>query len=416
MKILLLTQYYPPEGGSCSAHMGELAEDLVERGHEVTVVTGFPNYPDGKIYQGFRRALFKRERLNGIGLIRTFLFVTPKRRSFGPRLFNYTSFMITSFLGALIAGKKDLIYFYSPPLFLGVTAALLGRIWKVPVVMELNDLWPRGPIALGVVRNRFAIKLAETLEMFVYKNSTKIFTYSKRMREEVIKAGVPEEKVEIHNLWIDSKFFKPASSEEADVIRKQYGLEGKFVVMYTGLVGMAQGLEVLVDAAEILASGGENDIVVVIVGGGPEREGLVQRTKTKGLENVVLVDQQPREKMPAFTSAADVLVSHLTAAPHRIGTIPAKILAYMAGEKPVLVGAEGEAADLVKNLNCGLAVPPDDPEAMAEGIKKLHEMPAPRLQEMIVNGKIAIDKYYERKKVVSSLEEGLDVVRYIRDK
>jgi len=407
VKILLMTQYYSPEGGSCAAHMAEMAEYLAMKGHNVTVVTGFPNYPNGKVYTGYRRRFLQREKINDVIVIRTFVFVTTERHSFGPRMANYLSFMLTAIWGGLKSGRHELIYFYSPPLFLGVTASLLGLVWKVPVIMELNDLWPRAPISLGVIKNRIFIKVAEFLEAFIYKHTSKIFSYSKRMRQEILKTGISENKVEIHNLWIDSETFKPVSKEEAQQIRKEFGLNGKFVVMYTGLVGMAQGLDTLVDSAGLLKMRDIHNIIIAIVGGGPERDNLIARAKKKELDNILFVDQQPRNRMASFMSAADILVSHLRGAPHRVGTIPAKILSYMAAGKPVLVGAEGEAADLIKQYNCGIAVLPDDSASMSEAIICLSETSEQRLREMSQYGQAAVKDIYEKKKVLALLERRL---------
>lgn len=407
MKILLLTQYYPPEGGSCSVHIGEMAEYLTSRGHDVTVVTGFPNYPEGKIYHGYRRRLMRSEMVNGVRVVRTFLFVTPERRSFGPRLKNYISFMVTAICGGLLSGPYELVYFYSPPLFLGLTAGLLGKLWGAPVVMELNDLWPRAPISLGVIKKPWQIRLALHLERLVYNWSTKIFAYSKRMRQEIIKAGAPKGKVEIHNLWIDTNFFLPASIEVGAAIRKEYGLNEQFIGMYTGLAGMAQGLDTLVNAAEILKMRGTKNIMIVIVGGGPERDNLIAEAEEKRLKNILFIDQQPRERMSAFMAASDLLISHLRKAPHRVGTIPAKILAYMCAAKPVLVGAEGEAADLVEHSQCGLAIPPDNPQAMAEAIMKMKNMGKKRLELYGKTAREVVEREYDQQQVQQKLEKRL---------
>lgn len=390
--------------------MAELAEYLSLHGHEVTVITGFPNYPEGKLYKGYGRRLVKKEIINGINAVRCFLLVTPERKSFGPRLKNYVSFMMTAILGGLISGKHDLIYFYSPPLFLGITAGLLGKLWRASVVMELNDLWPRAPISLGIMKKAWQIRLAGLLESTVYKWSTKIFVYSHLMREEIIKGGLSGNKVEIHNLWIDSKMFSCGSPEEAKMIRRDYGLNGKFVGMYTGLVGLAQGLDALVEAAEILEKRGNNDIEIVIVGGGPEREHLVSSARKKGLKNILFIDQQPAERMGVFMAAADILISHLRGAPHRIGTIPAKILAYMAAGKPVLVCARGEAVDLVKRSRSGIAIPPDNANAIADALIDARDVKKDVMEQFGISGRQYVLNEFERDMVLRKLEDRVSLI------
>lgn len=387
--------------------MKELAEYMASQGHHVTVVTGFPNYPNGVIYPGYKRRLIQQEAVNGVNLIRTFLLVTPERLSFAPRLKNYLSFMCSAFYGGLLSGRHDLIYFYSPPLFLGITANLLGRMWRAPVVMELNDLWPRGPISLGIIKRRWQKRIAHLLENVVYQWSTRIFTYSVRMREELLQAGVPEEKVEIHNLSVDTQFFSPVPQDVGKRIRMELGLDEYFIAMYTGLVGMAQGLETVLDTAEILQNRGEEKIRLVIVGGGPDRKRLMAKSSEKELDNVLFVDQQPIGRMPAFMAASDVLLSLLKKAPHRVGTIPAKILAYMAAAKPVVVSAEGEAADLVKRCECGVAVPPDLPDALADALMKMQRFEQAKLEQFGKRARKLAVREFEKTHVFTNLEQSL---------
>lgn len=252
MNILLLTQYYLPEPGSASMRMSELAEYLAARGHQVTVVTGFPNYPRGKIYNGYRMGLWRREskivsskgvrskeksvELEGLrdkesegvrservrsegqsqksmggklSIIRVPLYPTIHRKSFKYRMVNHITFMLTAIYGGLLAKKSDLIYFYSPPLFLGITAYVLKKIYRIPTVVEINDLWPQAPIALGVIKNKFLITMAESFEKFVYKNTDYLFFYSHTHRKTIVNMGIPTSRTDIHTLWVDTNHFSP---------------------------------------------------------------------------------------------------------------------------------------------------------------------------------------------------------------
>lgn len=298
MNILLLTQYYPPEPGSASMRMGEIAHYLAGEGHRVTVVTGFPNYPGGKVYEGYRMGVFKREVVRAgereivgakdgemvragsrevakagegeVEIIRVPLYTTSHRRSFRHRMVNHISFMLTAIYGGLLARKRpDVIYFYSPPLFLGFTAWVLKKFYRVPTVVEINDLWPQAPIALGIVKNRWVIRMAEGFERFVYNRTDRLFFYSHTHRRTIVDKGIPRDKTEIHPLWVDTEHFKESSERVIAEVREKYGLDGKFVVMYAGVIGLAQGLDVVVEAARELR--GQPDIVFVLIGDGAEK-------------------------------------------------------------------------------------------------------------------------------------------------
>jgi len=247
MNIFLLTQYYPPEPSSASMRMGEIGEYLAGKGHEVTVVMGFPNYPDGKVYDEYKMRLMMREivklgnresgkRRRGeeseagekgegdgggeIEIIRVPLYTTSQRRSFKHRMLNHISFMLTAIYGGLLAKRPDVIYFYSPPLFLGFTAWVLKKFYRVPTVVEINDPWPQAPIALGIIKNRAVIRLAEGFEKFVYKKTYYLFFYSHTHRKTIVDKGIPCEKMEIHPLWMDTEQFSECGEDEKREIRE----------------------------------------------------------------------------------------------------------------------------------------------------------------------------------------------------
>ncbi len=404
MKFLLLTQYYPPESGSASIKMSELAEYLASKGHDVTVVTGFPNYPYGKIYEGYKMKLYSKEKVRGVSVIRTPLYITDKRYSFKFRMINHTSFMITSIYGALIAKKPDLIYYYSPPLFLGFSAWIMSRIYRVPVVGEFNDLWPQAPIQLGIIKNKYIEKMALKFEKFVYNKTNFLFFYSETHRSSVIKRGVRLEKTEIHPLWISTDEFKPASKEDIYNIRKNFGLNNKFIIMYAGYIGKAQGLDILIETAEELNN--YDDILFVIVGDGPEKDNLIKTAEILNLKNIKFIPFQPKNKIPAFLSSADVLFASLKPAPHRLGTIPAKVLAYMSIGKPLIVVAKGETENLIEKSKCGIAVDEENKIKIKEAILKLYRNKELR-EKMAANGREYALRNFDKNKVLSSLEKRL---------
>ena len=408
MKVLLLTQYYPPEPLATSLKMAEMAEYLTERGHQVTVVTGFPNYPDGVLYKNYRRKLYQRERVNGVQVIRTFLFITSSRRKFGPRMANHTSFMLSSIYGSLMAGRHDLVYGYSPPLFLGMSGYLVSRLFRAPFVLEVADLWPKAPIYLGILKNPTLIRAAEKLERFVYSKAHHLFFHSHLMRQQVVNQGVPEAKTETYPHWVDTEFFKPVPPDQAAQVRREYGMGDKLVVMYTGNLSLAQGLDTALECAKLLKEKSHDHVLFVFVGGGADKERLVQLSQGYGLDNVLFIPPHPVSAMPGFMSASDILLLHLDKAPHRLGTIPGKLFTYISAGRPVLAGLEEEGADLVKDNWCGVVVEPQNPEAMAQGIMKLAN-PELRRQMGDAGRRTAVSQF-ERRKLLDEVEGRLQEI------
>ncbi len=407
MHILLLSQYFPPETGSAAAKMAELAGYLVHRGHEVSVVSQVPSYPQGEVYPGYRGTWFRRECRNGLRVTRTWSYASPERDRFRPRFWNYASFMGTALAGILAGPRPDILLVYSPPLSLGATAMAAGRIWRCPFVFWVNDLWPRAALFLGFMADGGLYRLAGALERSIYRRAARVFVYSRRMLEEVVADGASREKMECHPLWIDTRVFRP-DPEGAAVVRRQHGWGNKFVVLYGGNLGLAQGLDIFLEAGRLLKE--TKDIHLVLVGSGVEKERLAKWALHQGLDNVEFVGHQPKEQVCAYFSAADLLFAGLKAAPHRVGTVPEKILAYMACGRPVLLAAqEGAAADLLQEHRCGLAVPPENPEALAQAIVSLYQH-RQRAQEMGARGRAAAVAHFALPHILEGMEASLRAI------
>ena len=406
MRVLLVTQFYPPEPNSAALKMSDIAAHLAQAGHRVTVITGFPNYPDGVLYPGYRQRAYQREVVDGVTVVRTFVAISRRRRKFGPRMMNYLSFMLTSVFAALRSGRHDVVYVYSPPLFLGLSGWAISRLSRAPLVFDVNDLWPKAPIQLGLLKNPVLIRIAEGLERFVYAKADRVFFYSKWMRQEVVRSGVPAEKTEVHPLPIDTAVFREVPAEEVAALRARHGMNGSLVVLYAGNLGLPQGLDTAIECARILESQGHSGIQFVFVGGGADKDRLVGMARDHGLHNVIFVPPQPVTAMPAFMSAADVLLLHLDKAPFRMGTIPGKLLAYISCGRPVLVGLEGEGADLVRDGGCGVVVEPQNPAAMAEGVLRLTD-PELRCRLGAAARRLAVDSF-DRAKLLAHLESSLE--------
>ncbi len=404
MHVLLLSQYYPPETGSAAAKIAEMAHFLTGRGHTVSVVSQVPSYPAGVVYPGYEGAVFRREQREGVDIRRTWSYASPQRERFGPRFLNYSTFMATALAGIVSGPRPDLVLVYSPPLFLGLTAALARKIYRCPFIFWVNDLWPRAALFLGFMKSGIPYRLACALEKYIYRQAARIFVYSRRMLAEVVGNGAERGKIECHPLWIDTDVFRPDPAG-AGQVRQAYRWGDKFVVLYGGNIGLAQGLDVFINSARLLRD--VPDIHLVLVGGGVEKDALQTQVRSLGLTNVEFIDFQPKEKVVSFFSAADVLFAHLKAAPHRVGTVPEKILAYMACGRPVLMAAQdGAALDIVKEYGCGVTAPPDDPEALSQAIRSLYHRRS-ELDDMGRRGRQAIEAHFAGPQVLAGMEASM---------
>jgi colanic acid biosynthesis glycosyl transferase WcaI len=402
--VLLLTQYFPPETGSAAAKMAEMGEYLAGRGHRISVVSQIPNYPSGVVYPGYEGAWFRRERQNGVRITRTWSYASPERDRFRPRFLNYATFMGTALAGIFSGPRPDVALVYSPPLFLGLTATVLTKLWRTPFVFWVNDLWPGVALPLGFMQKGKLFNLAKAVERFAYDEANRIFVYSQRQGEEIAKTGTNPAKIEVHPLWIDTDVFRPVP-ETVTEIRREYGWDQKFVVLYGGNIGRAQGLEILIESARLLKD--VQDIHFVLMGSGYEKENLEALVRQYNLTSVQFIGHQPKDQAAAFFSAADVLFARLKADPSRVGTVPEKILAYMACGRPVLMAVqEGAAAELIRGHQCGLPVPPNDPEALARAIVNLSQ-DRQLLNQWGKNGRRATETHFATPIVLQTMEASL---------
>lgn len=384
--------------------MSELAGYLARQGHQVTVVTAFPNRPEGKLHKGYKLGLWMREKKYGYTIVRVPLYMTAERRSFKHRMLNHVSFMVTAIYGGLLAGRAEVVYFYSPPIFQGITAWALKKVYGAQTMMELNDLWPAAAISMGVIKNPTIRRLAEGFEKLVYRKTDHLSFYSEIHRQTIVDKGIARGKTEIHRLWVDTVLFCPSVDEQTrKAIRVQYQMGDRFAVMYAGKLGFAQGLDTVIEAAARLKD--NPDIVFVLMGEGPEEERLKQMRADGGLENVLFIPYQPVEEVPQFLEAADVLYAQLAPAPHRLGTIPAKVLGYMSMGKPVLAAAEGETERLMKESEAGLCIPPNDVEALVVAVEGLYKDSDTRA--MGERGRAYALKNFDRGRLLGELEQRL---------
>ena len=402
MKILFMAQCYAPEDVSAAVLITELATDLAERGHEVSIVTGAPNYPQGRVFDGYRNLPYSVEMIDGVRVIRTWSYISPSKKNL-PRLFHYGTYSATAFYGGLLARRPDVIVSYSPPLPLGFSACLLSRIFRAPWVLQLEDLFPDAAIAAGVMTDKTVINFFFAIEKILYRNAQYISVISKNFQQNLLAKGIQHSKIEIIPTWADPDEIQPM--EKHNGFREKHGLDEQFVVMYAGNIGHTSCLEDVLLAAEMLQ--GEKDIQFVIVGEGVKKESLETETQTKQLTNILFLPFQPRELFPEMLAAADISLVTLNAGA-AISSMPSKIFNLMASARPILAVAppESEIVQIVTDASCGWSVPPESPEKLAEVIVQLKDRESILIQRG-QNGRVCLEQNYSRDHCVNAYEKML---------
>lgn len=362
-RILLFTQWFDPE----PTFKGLLfAKELVARGFEVEVITGFPNYPGGVLYEGYQIKLIQKEKIDGVLITRVPLFPSHDKSKFG-RFANYISFAFSSLIYGLIFAKRPhLIYAYHPPLTVGVAALIIKLFRRVPIVLDIQDMWPDTLRATGMISNSQMLGLINKICNLVYSSVTKIVVLSPGFKDLLTKRGVPDHKIEVIYNWADANMLRQTKSETPGELARIDG----FKILFAGNIGQAQGLEVILDAAQLL----KDDVLVpqfVILGRGIQLDALKSRTKEMDLQNVHFLPAVDMETVGGYLCSADCLLIHLRSDPLFEITIPGKTQAYMAVGKPIIMGVNGDAADLISRAECGLCFESENPRALAEAIKHL---------------------------------------------
>jgi len=405
MKILFMAQCYAPENVSAAVLITELAVDLAKRGHQVTIVTGAPNYPQGKVFEGYRNSLFTAETLDGVRVIRTWSYISPSKKT-PPRLLHYGTYSATAFYGGLFAGRPDVIVSYSPPLPLGLSAWLLSRIFRVPWVLQIEDLFPDAAVAAGVMTNKKIISFFHGIERFLYRHAQRISVISRNFRQNLLAKGIRNSKIKLIPVWADPELVRPMKKQNS--FRRQYLLDDKFIVMYAGNIGLTSCLEDVLQAAEILQS--NKDVQFVIVGEGVKKDALEAQAQARQLSNILFLPFQPRESFPEMLAAADLGLVTLNAGA-ALSSLPSKIFNVMASARPILAVTPpgSEVMQIVEEAGCGWNVPPQSPEKLAEIIIQLKEQET-LLAQAGQNGRICLEKFYSRNHCVDEHEKMLSLL------
>jgi len=408
MRILLYTQYFSPETNAPANRWDYFTNYLKNKGHEITVLTSYPNHPQRKIFQGYKNRFRTIENKDGIKIIRCYTYISPSVK-FIPRLLNYLSFSFSSYLNSLSLKRFDLIIVSIPPIFVGFTGLKIAKRLKVPLVLDLRDLWPEAAEETGYLKKGSLYYYTLNKARNLYQKATVILVNSPALKEDLICSyGISSNKIFYIPNGADLEFFR--NDYDTKEIEEKYNLKNKFVVLYTGIIGFAQGIETIIKTANLLKE--KNEIVFLIVGSGPKEEEIKNLVKELRLTNVILTGQRPREEMPYFVSRADVCLATYKNSPVFKKNIPSKIFDYMASGKPIIVNLEGEASEIILSAQAGLLSLPEDPESLKEAILKIYESPILK-EKMGESALIYARQYYDKKVISENLEEILNYVSKI---
>lgn len=402
MKILFLTQYCPPEVGAPQNRIFEFAKELKKLGHEVSILTAMPNYPKGRIFDGYKGKVILKEEIDGIPIIRTWIYATQKN-SFIKRLLNYLSFTFSSvFLGAWKISKQDIIITESPPIFLGGSGYILAKLKKAKYIFNISDLWPESAIKLGVLKNRTLIRLSTWLEEFCYKKADLITGQTQGIVNNIIERGFDKSKIHLVTNGVNTALFNKDMYDDSFKIEND--LADKFTVCYAGIHGLAQGLEVILETAKQLEN--YNEICFLFIGEGPEKEKLMGIAENEELKNVKFLPMQQKKEMPRIIASMDATIIPLKKIDLFKGALPSKMFEALASQLPIILAVEGEAKKLIEEANAGICVEPENSAEIAKAIITLYKDPD-FAKALGKNGRDYVCKHYSRKAITDRLNDKL---------
>ena len=392
MKILFLSDNFPPEVNAPATRTFEHCREWVKAGHEVTVITCFPNYPQGRVYPGYKNSLCKTEWMDGIKVVRVWSYMTANK-GFIKRIIDFISFSVTSFIAGLFQ-KCDVIVATSPQFFTALSGRTLHFFKRRPWIMEVRDLWPDSIKAVGAMKESFVLKYFSKEELWCYKSARKIVVVTNSFKREISNKGIPAEKISVVKNGANTDLFKPrAKSPE---LLKKLGLEGRRVLGYVGTLGMAHKIDFLIDCVKEL-----DDYALMILGNGAERDNIKQKIESEGLKNIVLIDSVPKELVPEYIALQDAALVNLRKSPLFTTVIPSKIFETASMRIPILLGVDGEAREMVEEFGAGLFY---EPENKAEFLERLNTLfSSKEVYEACCDGGEKLAEAYDRKRLAAEM-------------
>jgi glycosyltransferase involved in cell wall biosynthesis len=400
MRILIFTQYYPPESGATQSRLDHFAHFLAGRGHDVTVIAEVPNHPKGVIFDGYRGRFVKRSLEDGVDTRRVWVLTSPRKSSWR-RIAFYLSYAFSAAIVGLTAIRRrpQAVFASSPPLPVLLPAYAVSRARRCPLVVDIRDIWPAVGVALGEINGAIPLRAAQLLERFLYDRSAAITCVTRGFVRHVQESGISSDRIHYLPNGTVPDVFHP-SRQDAD-IRRSLGIDGKFVVGYVGLHGIAQGLKVLIDAADRLRD--RPDLHFLMVGEGPDKAQLVNAARDRGLVNITFHAEVPQREVVPYINTCDVMVVPLRKLDVFSTFIPSKLFDYLSCQRPVVLMVDGEARALLEDSGGGVYVTPEDSGALADQLTKLASEPD-RLADMGRNGRNWVLEHFVRDDQAAQLE------------
>ncbi|NOT85618.1 MAG: glycosyltransferase family 4 protein [Methylococcaceae bacterium] len=371
MKILFLSDNFPPESNVPATRTYEHAVRWIQMGHQVTVITGAPNFPEGIVHEGYKNNWYSLEEKNGIRIVRVKTFITANN-GFFKRVFDFISFMVSGFFAGLFEKQPDVIIATSPQFFTACAGWALAKVKRRPFVFEMRDLWPESIIAVGEMKENWLLKCVEWLELFLYRQADLIIAVTQGLKNNLIARGIPADKIQIIVNGVDLSRYSPVTVKDVD-FAKQYALDNKFVIGYVGNHGRAYDLFKILEAAQQLQA--YKDVVFIFVGGGVMREKLLLQFNAMALSNVRIIAKQPQHIIPRILSLCDISLIPLKTHPLIMGTIPTKMLESFSMGLPVILGMpeQSDGAKILMEHDCGLVIEPESVQCIVDAVLYMFE-------------------------------------------
>jgi colanic acid biosynthesis glycosyl transferase WcaI len=401
VRILLLTDNYPPESNAPAVRCSMHAKRWVQRGHHVNIVTSFPNFPDGKVFGGYRQSLFKRETLDSVDVLRVPTLIFPNRAIF-LRIADFLSFMVTSCIASFFVGRPDVVLATSPQFFTAVSGWFVSRVYRRPFVFEIRDLWPDSIVAVGVMKEGRAIRFIRMVEQFLYRQADLIVTVTSSSRDLLIARGIDGDKIAVVSNGIDTGQLTPGPAPIE--LRQRLGLENKIVVSYIGTVGTAHGLQLILDAAQDLRNL-LPEMHFIIVGSGAEMRDLQRQAREGGLGNVTFIGRVAHDEIVNYWRLSDITLVLLKDIPLFRTVIPSKTFEAMATGTPIVSNVRGELQTLLDQLGTAVMIEPNNLNALVEALETLARSPARR--QALVTAAAKAAKQYDRVVLADKLLDAL---------
>jgi hypothetical protein len=399
MHILFITDNFPPEVNVPASRTFEHCREWVRAGHQVTVMTCVPNFPNGRVYEGYKNKLVQTENMGGIDVIRVWSYITANE-GFVKRILDYVSFMVSAVGVSPRVKAPDLVISTSPQFFSACAAYLISRMKQVPFVFELRDIWPESIKAVGAMKSSLIIRMLEKIEIFLYHHAVKIVSVTHSFKNTLIRRGVPGDKITVVTNGVDLERFRPRE-KDAD-LKEKYGLEGKFVAGYIGTHGMAHALETLLEAADqVRHQAGGDRFRFILLGNGARKAHLLEKAKEMDLDNVIFIDSVPKEDVAKYWSLLDVSIIHLRKTPLFTTVIPSKLFECMGMGIPVLHGVMGESAKMVEKHGVGMLFEPENADALCRGLQTLAG--DPDVYKKMTRNCLAAAPEYDRKNLAARM-------------